>query len=58
MIGKGETLGYINGPFAQFQRKVTSPRSGFVFCVNEAPVVYKGDALFHVGQPFDPAAQS
>ena len=58
MIGKGETLGFINGPFAQFQRKVTSPHSGYVFCVNETPVVYKGDALFHVGQPFDPAARA
>lgn len=52
-IEKGDLLGYINGPFAQFQRKIRSPISGFVFCVNEAPVVYKGEALFHVGQPSD-----
>jgi len=54
-IERGDLLGYINGPFAQFQRKIKSPMSGFVFCVNEAPVVYKGEALFHVGQPLDSA---
>lgn len=52
-IEKGDLLGYINGPFAQFQRKLRSPVSGFVFCVNQAPVVYKGEALFHVGQPLE-----
>lgn len=52
-IEKGDLLGYINGPFAQFQRRIKSPTSGFVFCVNQAPVVYKGEALFHVGQPLE-----
>jgi predicted deacylase len=53
MVRKGELLGYINGPFAQFQQKVTSPVPGYIFCVNETPVVYKGDALFHIGQPME-----
>ncbi len=51
LITKGELLGYINGPYAQFQQKITSPMPGYVFCVNQTPVVYKGDAVFHVGQP-------
>lgn len=51
LIKRGDLLGYINGPFAQFQRSIKSPVSGWVFCVNEAPVVYNGDALFHVGTP-------
>jgi predicted deacylase len=45
-----QLLGYINGPFAQFQKKVVSPFSGFIICLNRCPVVYKGDALFHIGQ--------
>ena len=24
---------------------------GYVFCVNEAPIVNKGDALFNIGSP-------
>lgn len=52
-IEKGDLLGFINGPFAQFQRKIKSPMAGFVFCVNQAAVVYKGEALFHVGQPLE-----
>jgi predicted deacylase len=53
LIRKGELLGYINGPFAQFQQKVTSSAPGYIFCVNQTPVVYKGDALFHLGKPME-----
>lgn len=49
-VNKNQLLGYINGPFAQFQKKVVSPISGHVICLNRRPVVYKGDALFHIGQ--------
>lgn len=49
-VKKGQLLGFINGPFAQFHRRVKSTVSGFVFCVNFAPVVHLGDALFHIGQ--------
>ncbi len=49
-VVKNQLLGYINGPFAQFQKKVVSPVSGFIICLNRSPVVYKGDALFHIGQ--------
>lgn len=52
-IQKGQLLGYINGPFAQFQKKVISPISGFIICLNQIPVVYKGDALFNIGQKLE-----
>lgn len=48
-VEKGALLAYINGPYGQFQRKVKSTVTGHVFCVNQAPVVYKGDGLFHIG---------
>lgn len=48
-VNKGDLLGHVNGPYGQFQRQVKSPIAGYVFCVNEAPVVYKGDGLFHIG---------
>lgn len=49
-VKKGQLLGYINGPFAQFHRQVKSDVSGYIFCVNLAAVVHLGDALFHIGQ--------
>ncbi len=49
-ISANQLLGNINGPFAQFQKKVISPVTGFIICLNRSPVVYKGDALFHIGQ--------
>lgn len=48
-VAKGDLLAYINGPYGQFQKKVKSPMDGYVFCVNEAPVIYKGDGLFNIG---------
>lgn len=48
-IEKGEVLGVISDPFGKIERKVKSPIDGYVFCVNETPIVNKGDAIFHVG---------
>lgn len=52
-VSVGTVLGIITDPFGKIERKVKSPINGFVFCVNETPVVNKGDALFHVGQSIE-----
>lgn len=52
-VQKGQLLGYINGPFAQFQKKVKSPVSGHIICLNQTPVVQKGDAIFNIGQELE-----
>ncbi len=49
-VKKGELLGYVNGPYAQFHTKIKSPMDGYVFCVNRASVVYLGEAIFHIGE--------
>lgn len=49
-VKKGELLAYINGPYAQFQKKIKSPMDGYIFCVNQTSVVYLGDAIFHIGK--------
>ncbi|MFZ1701911.1 MAG: succinylglutamate desuccinylase/aspartoacylase family protein [Pyrinomonadaceae bacterium] len=49
-VKKGQLLAYVNGPYAQFQRQIKSPIDGHIFCVNQASVVYSGDAIFHIGQ--------
>ncbi|MEZ5306730.1 MAG: succinylglutamate desuccinylase/aspartoacylase family protein [Pyrinomonadaceae bacterium] len=49
-VEKGELLGYINGPYAQYQKKILTRKAGYIICMNEIPVVHLGDALFHIGE--------
>ncbi|MDW7692526.1 succinylglutamate desuccinylase/aspartoacylase family protein [Flammeovirgaceae bacterium SG7u.111] len=41
-------IGRISDPYGEFERNVYAPFDCFVFGLNTAPIVYKGDALFHV----------
>lgn len=41
-------LGKIYDPFGEFERKIYSSAEYYVFGLNTAPIVNKGDALFHV----------
>ncbi len=50
-VSVGSVLGLITDPFGKIEHKVKSTVDGYVFCVNEAPIVNKGDALFNVGSP-------
>ena len=50
-VVEGTVLGLITDPFGKIERKVKSTIDGYVFCVNEAPIVNKGDALFNIGSP-------
>jgi predicted deacylase len=49
-VQKGELIGFINGPYDQFHKRIKAPIDGFIFCVNQSSVVYLGDAIFHIGQ--------
>lgn len=49
-VKKRQLLANINGPYAQFQKKIKSPLDGYIFCVNQSSVVYLGDAIFHIGK--------
>ncbi len=48
-VNKKDLLGFITDPYGDFNKKVRAAYDGHVFCVNNAPIVYKGDALFHIG---------
>jgi predicted deacylase len=50
-ITRGSSIGYISGPFGDFQQKVKSTVEGYIVAINNNPVVNKGDALVHVGMP-------
>jgi hypothetical protein len=48
LVEKGDVLGLISDPYGEFEKKVRAPHKGYVFCVNNAPVVNKGNAIFHI----------
>lgn len=50
-VNKKTMLAEITDPFGEFSKKVYAPFDCFIFSVNTAPIVNKGDALFHVSIP-------
>jgi predicted deacylase len=50
-INKGDEIGFISGPFGDFEIRIKSPMTGFIVAINNNPVVNKGDALVHIGVP-------
>jgi predicted deacylase len=43
-----DILGQITDPFGRVHHDVKSTLEGYIINVNEAPLVYQGDALFHI----------
>lgn len=48
LVNKGDVIGHITDPFGKFHHFVKAQNSGYIFNVNEAPIVNQGDALFHI----------
>lgn len=47
-VEKDEFLATITDPYGQMRFKVKAPNAGYVINVNHAPIVYQGDAIFHI----------
>ena len=47
-VKRGEVMGHITDPFGKIHFWIKASNEGYVFNVNEAPLVYQGDALFHI----------
>lgn len=47
-VKKGEVLATISDPFGKIEHKVKAPNNGYLINVNDAPIVYQGDAIFHI----------
>ena len=41
-------IGKISDPYGSFEKNVLAPFDCYIFGLNTAPIVYKGDAIFHV----------
>lgn len=48
-VAKGDVIGVISDPYGRFEYKVKIPQSGYIIGLNHAPIVYKGDAILHLG---------
>jgi predicted deacylase len=48
-VEKNQIIGILTDPFGKSEKKIKAPTDGYVFCINESPVVNKGDAIFHIG---------
>jgi len=47
-VKKGDILGNITDPYGSFNHFVKAPNTGYIFNVNESPIIYQGDAIFHI----------
>ncbi|OEK09367.1 succinylglutamate desuccinylase [Flavivirga aquatica] len=47
-VEKRDILGNITDPYGKFNYSVKAENSGYIINVNESPIVYQGDALFHI----------
>ncbi|WP_378186206.1 succinylglutamate desuccinylase/aspartoacylase family protein [Aquimarina sp. W85] len=47
-VEKGEFLATITDPYGKMRKVVRAPNEGYIINVNEAPIIHKGDAIFHI----------
>lgn len=47
-VKKGTVLATITDPYGKFERKVKAPNDGYVINANHSPIVYEGDAIYHM----------
>lgn len=52
-VQKGEVIGNITDPYGSFNHFVKAPNRGYIFNVNESPIIYQGDAIFHISTKID-----
>nr|WP_321221721.1 succinylglutamate desuccinylase/aspartoacylase family protein [uncultured Psychroserpens sp.] len=47
-VNKNDVIGNITDPYGSFNHFVKAPNAGYIFNVNESPIIYQGDAIFHI----------
>ncbi|HET8753491.1 MAG TPA: succinylglutamate desuccinylase/aspartoacylase family protein [Salinimicrobium sp.] len=47
-VEKGEYIATITDPYGRLRHRVKAPNEGYIINVNESPIVYQGDAIFHL----------
>lgn len=52
-IKKGTVLAIITDPFGKFERKIKAPNDGYIINANLSPIVYQGDAIYHISKTLE-----
>lgn len=47
-VEKGQLLAIISDPYGKVEHKVKAPNAGYIINVNDGPIVYQGDAIYHI----------
>ena len=47
-VKKGDILATISDPYGKVEHKVKASHAGYIINVNDAPIIYQGDAIFHI----------
>ncbi|MAO09383.1 MAG: succinylglutamate desuccinylase [Flavobacteriaceae bacterium] len=56
-VVKGEFLATITDPYGTMRFKVLSPNDGYIINVNQSPIIYQGDAIFHISTENSPISE-
>lgn len=51
-VEKGQVVAAITDPYGKTNYKVKVANSGYIININESPIVYQGDAIFHISTSF------
>lgn len=51
-VEKSSILGHITDAYGKFNQSVKADCDGYIININEAPIVYKGDALFRISTTY------
>ncbi|SDW18708.1 succinylglutamate desuccinylase/aspartoacylase family protein [Flavobacterium degerlachei] len=52
-VKKGTILAIITDPFGKFERKIKAPNDGYIINANLSPIVYQGDAIYHISKTLE-----
>ena len=47
-VKEGEEIGKITDPYGLVEESVLAPNNGYIICQNQAPIVFQGDAVYHI----------
>lgn len=50
LVEKGEFIATITDPYGSFRHKVKASHNGYIINANQSPIVYQGDAIFHISK--------
>ena len=47
-VTKGQKIATISDPYGKMEHIIKSPSAGYLINVNQSPIVFQGDAIFHI----------